>query len=452
MIKILLKGACFLFILLFILSPLNAQQKTPVNYRPLVIDLPENFELYPNSAGLGMMTPTGWGGVSPMVFGFIGGTFPQVYSKLNDMIGGAGIGVGNSYKNINVVGVVNIHDASEFNTLSGSIIASRHIGIGTSLSGGALNIFRDTRTDAGSSFYLALSHASQRIKSKTEGYSGLSYTIGVGSGRFYDKSPKDISTGKSKHGTAAFANLSYELARNLNVIAEWSGINLGMALGWRPFFSKNSGSVGGPALSGPALTLGVADLTRSSGDKPRLILSLSQSFSLSKKGKSDVQKNKKENTKDLSKKIEKINKKVEKAKTTDEADDAVVLAELAYQEAQQLLADKGGDYTRAAKQVLDAARAKARALKAAEAKVKTAEDAVSAAKLRVEAAKKLEKEAKDTYKEIVTKFGANSPQAKVAVTAVSKAETAKKLAEDAYLEAEKALNAAKEALKNPKFF
>ena len=232
----------------------------------------------------------------------------------------------------------------------------------------------------------------------------------------------------------------------MNITAEWTGINLGMALGWRPFFSATKRYVG------PTISLGVADLTRSSGDQPRLILSLSHAFILSKKGNNDSQKNKKENSKDLSKKIEKINKKVENAKTSDAADDAVVLAELAFQEAQQLLADKGGDYTRAAKQVLDVARAKAKALKAAEAKVKTAEDAVSAAKLRVEAAKKLEKEAKDTYKEIVAKFGANSPQAKVAVTAVSKAETAKKLAEDAYLEAEKALNAAKEALKSPKFF
>lgn len=446
MIKILLKGACLLSILLLIQGSLNAQQNNPLNKPQTSGELTDNLELYPNLAGKGMMTPTGWGSTRAFGFGYIGGTFPQVYSNLNDMIGGAGIGVGNSYKSISVVGIVNIHDASEFNTLSGSIIASRHIGNGTSLSGGALNIFRDTRTDAGSSFYLALSHTSQRIQSKTPGYSGLSYTIGVGSGRFYDKSPKDISTGKSKHGTGVFANLSYELLRNMNITAEWSGLNLGMALGWRPFFSATKRYIG------PAITIGVADLTRSSGDQPRLVLSLSHAFIFSKKGNSDLQKNKKDVSKNLSKKIEKINKKIEKAKTADESDDAVVLAELAHQDAEKLLADKGADFTRAAKQVLDVARAKAKALKAAETKVKTAEEAVNAAKMKVEAAKRLEKEAKDTYKEIVDKFGASSKQAMVAVTAISKAETAKKLAEDAYLEAEKALNAAKEALKNPKFF
>ena len=446
MIKILSKGACFLFIVLLMQGPLNAQQNNPLNNPASKGEINENLELFPNVAGKGMMTPSGWGSTRAFGFGYIGGTFPQVYSNLNDMIAGAGIGVGNSYKSISVVGIVNIHDASEFNTLSASFIASRHIGKGTSLSGAALNIFRDNRTDAGASYYLALSHTSQRIQSKTPGYSGLSYTIGVGSGRFYDKSPKDISTGKSEHGTAVFANLSYELLRNMNITAEWSGLNLGMALGWRPFFSPNKRYVG------PAISIGVADLTRSSGDQPRLLLSLSHAFILSKKGNNDSQKSKKDVSKDLSKKIEKINKKVEKAKTADESDDAVVLAELAYQEAQQLMVDKGGDFTRAAKQVLDVARAKAKALKAAEAKVKTAEDALTAAKLKVEAAKKLEKEAKDTYKEIVDKFGAGSPQAMLAVTAVSKAETAKKLAEDAYLEAEKALNAAKEALKSPKFF
>lgn len=446
MIKILLKGACLLFILLFIQGSLNSQQINPLNKPTSSGELTDKLELYPNLAGKGMMTPTGWGSTRTFGFGFIGGTFPQVYSNDNDMIGGAGIGVGNSYKSISVVGIVNIHDASELNTLSGSLIASRHIGRGTSLSGGALHIFRDYRTDARASYYLALSHTSQSIKSKTPGYSGLSYTIGVGNGRFYDKSPRDISTGKGEHGTAVFANLSYEFLRNMNIMAEWTGLNLGMALGWRPFFSENKRYIG------PAISLGVADLTRSSGDQPRLVLSLSHAFIISKKGNNDSQKPKKDVSKNLTKKIDKIDKKVEKAKTADDADDAVVLAELAYQEAQQLLADKGGDYTRAAKQVLDAARAKTKALKAAEAKVKTAEDAVSAAKMKVEAAKKLEKEAKDTYKEIVAKFGTNSPQAKVAVTAVSKAETAKKLAEDAYLEAEKALNAAKEALKNPKFF
>lgn len=277
MIKKLLKGVYLLFILAFIQGSLNAQQKNPLNSIPATGEVTNNFELYPNSAGKGMMTPSGWGSTRPFVFGYIGGTFPQVYSNVSDLMGGVGIGVGNSYKNVNVVGIVNIHDASEFNTLSGSIIASRHIGKGTSLSGGALNIFRDTRTDAGSSFYLALSHASQKIKSKTPGYSGLTYTIGVGSGRFYDKSPKDILTGKSEHGTAVFANISYELARNLNITAEWSGLNLGFALGWRPAFSKKPGS------NGPAICIGVADLTRSSGEQPRLIISLSHAILLSKK-------------------------------------------------------------------------------------------------------------------------------------------------------------------------
>ena len=238
-------------------------------------ELVYNKELYPNAAAKGMMTPTGWGSTRSFVFGFIGATFPQVYTSKPDMIAAVGIGLGNAKKNVGVVSILNINNVSEFNTFSASLIVSRQLGKGTSISVGGLNMLASKRSDAGASFYVAVSHASQRIRPKIPGNARLNYTIGFGTERFLEKSPKDISTGKSKYGTGVFANISYEVIKRVNITAEWSGLNLGFAVGWKPHF--------GLPFKLPAINIGIADLTRSSGEKPRFVIGIGHSFSLSKK-------------------------------------------------------------------------------------------------------------------------------------------------------------------------
>ncbi len=218
------------------------------------------------------------GGTRPFAFVFLGGTFPTAYSPKSDLVAATGIGVGNSYKNVGLIGIFNVNDVSNFKLFSASFTASRHIGRGTSMSVGAINVLQQKGLDVEASFYVALSHASQKLKSKTPGYSRLSYTVGVGTGRFNDKSPKDISVGKSNHGTLVFAGISYEIIKNVNVNAEWSGINAHFSFGWKPpKFSKNS------KFRMPSINLGVADLFRTSGDHPRFIASIGKSFLLSKK-------------------------------------------------------------------------------------------------------------------------------------------------------------------------
>jgi hypothetical protein len=218
------------------------------------------------------MTPTGWGGAGAYIFGFIGGTFPQPYRNNSDFVAAAGLGLGNCYKTVGLVGILNINDVDEFNNYSASFIVSRHIGKGSSLSVGALHLFADKhKTDAGPSYYFVFSHALQNLASTNKGYSRLSYSIGVGSGRFYDKSPKDIAEGKGGNGTAVFANLSYELFKNFNVNAEWTGLNLGCGIGWRPGFKL------------PVIAIGLADLTNSSGNKPRFVSSIGYAILFSTK-------------------------------------------------------------------------------------------------------------------------------------------------------------------------
>ncbi len=269
MYNLITRKCCLLFFSGAVCFQLHAQDTTSVSLMR-ENELKDKYELFPNASGKAMMTPTGWGGYRPFVFGFLAGTFPQAYTTKSDMVAGAGLGVGNSYKAVSVVGIFNILNVSEGSTYSGSLIVSRHISKGTSMSVGGLNLLASDRSDADASFYLAVSHASQSIASKTPGYSALSYTVGVGNGRFYDKSPQDIATGKGEHGTAVFANISYEVVKGLNIIGEWSGLNLGFALGFRP------------SLKLPAINIGVADLTRNSGDKARFIVSIGHAFLLSK--------------------------------------------------------------------------------------------------------------------------------------------------------------------------
>lgn len=236
-------------------------------------------ELYPNMQAKAMSTPTGWGSWGTFLFGYLGGTFPQAYTNQPDLVAGVGFGFGDSYKGISVVSILNINNVSDFKTFSASFIASRHIGQGTSLSVGALNILANKVSDATAALYVAVSHASQEVRSKEPGYSGLSYTIGVGSGRFWDNSPQDISKGRSEHGTGVFGNISYGILKGLNLNAEWDGNNMGLGASWRP------PSLGNSHFQMPSFSASVVDLLRTSGDRPRLLLSIAQAITLSKKSK-----------------------------------------------------------------------------------------------------------------------------------------------------------------------
>jgi hypothetical protein len=233
--------------------------------------------ILPNNSVQSIMTPSGWGGGnSTYVFGVVGGVYPASYTDPNagDLIAAVGISGGDPKKYINASVSVNITRVTELRDLSANIILSRQIFKGSSLSVGGLQLFASASvSDApDGTYFIAFSHAVQSVRSKTPGYSGLGYTIGFGSGRFLEKSPQDIAHGKGKYGTGFFANVSYEVLKQVNLNAEWSGMNLGFSSGIRP-------------IKGSALTFGfgVYNLTRYSGDRIQYIGSLGLPISLGKK-------------------------------------------------------------------------------------------------------------------------------------------------------------------------
>lgn len=240
--------------------------KDSANGTPQLLPLRKQ-ELLPNFLGKSLMTPTAWGGYKNFVFANIGGTFPQTYANRGDMVATIGGGIGNSKRMVSVIGFINMNDVSAFGNYSGNLVVSRHLYPGSSLSIGALHLFPSARSDMGPSYYAAFSHAVQSLPSKIQGRSKLNYTIGVGSGRFEQKSLKDMETGKGEHGTIVFGNIAYEIHKSINIVAEWTGLNLALDFGWRP------------SLKLPSFNFGLADITRFSGDKMRFVFSIGYAYS-----------------------------------------------------------------------------------------------------------------------------------------------------------------------------
>ena len=228
--------------------------------------------LLPNDAPQTLTTPSGFGGYGTYLFGAIGGVYPQVYTTRADLILSGGISYGDPFRIVNVAASINLTDLHRLRDFSANFIVSRVIAEGSSISAGGLQLFADKQqSDApGETYYIAFSHAVQSLPSETEGASKLTYTIGIGNGRFYLKSPDDVAAGRGNHGTGVFANVSYEVFEHVNLIAGWSGINLAVSTGFRPF--DNALSFG----------FGVANLTRYSADKADLIFTVGYPLALTR--------------------------------------------------------------------------------------------------------------------------------------------------------------------------
>ena len=226
--------------------------------------------LSPDDASTTLTIPSGFGGYGAAVFGGVGGIYPQVYTRKPDLIASAGFCVGDPTKAVNFSISGNIQNVSELNNYSLNFTVSRNLGRGTSISAGGLQLFTSRlHTDApGYTIFFAVSHAVQQLASETDGASKLTYTIGVGTGRFYRKSADDIKAGRGKHGTGLFGGVAYEIIHHVNMSAEWSGVNLGAGLSARPFTYP------------VALGLAVVNLTRYSAEKPGFIATLGLPLSL----------------------------------------------------------------------------------------------------------------------------------------------------------------------------
>ena len=223
--------------------------------------------LRPNSAGKTLMTPSGWGAWGNTIFLGVGGTSPQVYSTEFDGAISLGAGLGHPVKNAGLQLGATIQDVSGMDNLSYGIKAHKYLCRGISMAIGVEQLFGPKESTPDESFYIVVSRASQQHPSAIPRISKLHMNIGLGSGRFGNKSPRDIEEGKDEHGTYLFGGLAYEVYKNTNLILEWSGINLHAGVSIIPFEDIPIG-----------ITVGAADLTDNSGSGARFIFSVGSPY------------------------------------------------------------------------------------------------------------------------------------------------------------------------------
>lgn len=226
--------------------------------------------LSPGQTARGFLTPTGWGSRQSMVYAYLAGTFPQVYSNKSDLLAGLGVALGDTCHALGFRAALNINDVSEFDQFSGNFVLSHRINKGSSLSAGVLHLGANrANSDAAPSYYLAFSHASRSFRQVWPGVAGLSYTLGIGNGRFYTMSGRDRESGRWHYGTAIFGSVSASIYRNLVLTAEWTGHNLCISSNWRPYIPMRL------PFRIPSISFGLADPFRFTGAHPRLVISLS---------------------------------------------------------------------------------------------------------------------------------------------------------------------------------
>lgn len=217
----------------------------------------------PNSAAKSIMTPSGWGAAYGTVFVGAGVSERNPYLPNSDGIVALGVGVGDPVLNAGLQMGVTVSDLSELDNYAFSLKVHRYLGRGTAIAVGGESLLTGGEfvDDAGSTFYVVLSHVLQGFPSQRPGIGRLHASVGVGSGRFAEKSERDASEGKGEDATRFFGNVALEVAQDVNVLVEWSGTNLHVGLS-KTFLTGHL-----PV----ALSLGLADLTGYTGDGVRVI-------------------------------------------------------------------------------------------------------------------------------------------------------------------------------------
>lgn len=231
-----------------------------------VRDLYRAFKVpLPNGAAHTLTIPSGFG---PAIFSNqdrkvaigvgLGGVSRVPYRDEPD--GGLGFGVsfGNSFETVGVTVSASFNDLSDITNsdrISWGIEFSRYIGDGLSIAVGGENLFVG-KTDGQASYYIVGSWAFDKDSGFLP-FDGVA-TLGLGSGRFAEKTARDEFEGKGRDATAVFGALTWEVSDNFNVIADWNGRNLSVGIAARLPNTPIS------------IKLGVRDITDFTGDGPRL--------------------------------------------------------------------------------------------------------------------------------------------------------------------------------------
>lgn len=219
----------------------------------------------PNGAAHVLTIPSGFGPAifsnqpGKVSFGLgIGGVGRVPYTSDPDGGLALGVGFGNAFEGLGVSVSMSFNDLSEFGNsdrISWGVEVSHYLSDGVSVALGGENLFVG-QTDGEASYYVVGSWAFDRDTGLLP-FDGVA-TLGIGSGRFAHKTPRDEFEGKGSDATAVFGALAWEVTDSFNVISDWNGRNLSAGIAVRlPNYPVS-------------VKLGVRDLTGFTGDGPRL--------------------------------------------------------------------------------------------------------------------------------------------------------------------------------------
>lgn len=232
----------------------------------------DDIEKYamPSIYGKCLTTPVGWGALPGSVYAVGGVTKPSPYDPKADAALTVGLGMGDPIKYVGVQTEIISLDISGWSRYAMNIRLHRYLGKANSIAiGGETIVLQDSESpsDAKESYYIVYSKGVQNDKfiNKRTGRTKLHYSIGIGTGRFREKSDFDIDSGKGRYGTSVFGNAAYELLGICNVICDWNGMNFNVGL------SKNIKLFNLITLGA---NIGISDITKSSGDSKRIIAGL----------------------------------------------------------------------------------------------------------------------------------------------------------------------------------
>ncbi len=243
------------------------------------------FLLRGNTFGQGILAPGGTGAWGNMVYGGFGLTTPQPYSnkysslKKTDMVAAFGVGLGNPVKGLGFQLGSNMLDVSEQDLYNFGVKVHRYFGKGVSAGAGIDNLFtfgsEGAKSDVNySSEYVAVTKDLQYTMAPGTFLSKISYSVGVGFGRFSKLSDADEAEHNRKNGTYAFGAIQYAVAKRVNLHLDWSGTNLNAGISITSFVESIPFSI----------ILSVADLTPYSGDGPRFLGAFGMAYQFKQEG------------------------------------------------------------------------------------------------------------------------------------------------------------------------
>jgi hypothetical protein len=217
----------------------------------------------PNLYGKSITTPVAWGASNNVLFMGVGGTNPAPYATVPDGAAVIGFGLGDPRKNVALQLSLTQLDISQWQRYSMSFHLHHRLDNASAVAVGINNIYLSPGGDGLTSVYAVYSKA-------LPGNPKLHFSLGAGNGKFAEKSPDDIMTGKGAHGTYVFGNVACEVAGAFNVIADWNGLNLNAGV-------AKTIRIANIPIAG---VIGAADLTGNSGDGVRLVFAVGTAFKL----------------------------------------------------------------------------------------------------------------------------------------------------------------------------